>query len=145
MIKINGVQCCFGPYWLSLYGHKQLQNVNQLQIISFVFCRRKKAKHIWSNMRLNKWRQNCHFGVNHPFKSHADFPQQKVVTGISSDRLWWDHVRWMSIPGVNQVFVFVFEIIASCFCRCHTGCFMQRSGVKHRFTSPCIFEHRAAR
>ncbi len=43
-IKVNEVQCCFGPHWLSLFRQKRSSKIS-----SFVFC---KEKVIWNNKGL---------------------------------------------------------------------------------------------
>ncbi len=40
-------------------------------ISSFIFNGKKKLQ-VWNKLRMSKWWQNFHFGVNYPFKMKID-------------------------------------------------------------------------
>lgn len=60
------VQNSTGPQWLSLYGQKR-RDILQNYSYSFMFHSRKIVIHVWNNMMASKLWQNLYFWVNYPF------------------------------------------------------------------------------
>lgn len=95
-MKVNRVQCHLGPYWLSLYGEKQLKHSsNDL---------------LWRSCRFrSKWQQNVHcFGWTVPLrlinKGSYMFVGNLCRFCSGPAHIWWkrgrgEEIKWRSEDG----------------------------------------------
>lgn len=70
-VKANGVQCCFGPQWLSLDGEKKAEVFFKLSFLAV--HRRKNVKQCWNNMSFLFKRRRCTLPVKRQMRQCLNF------------------------------------------------------------------------